>query len=156
MDVRRNWASSQNLISAQSLRSLGQGLFLLHIICYILNLGLMQPSPNQRAKTSVWSQQGWAVRAAPGELWELVHQHQMARHLSEWMHGWARKDAGAMTVGLDSLPPSAYSVRVMPEISPWPPWMVSPVPGCTWAPHRRDVAPLCLLVACSAGQPMQP
>lgn len=25
MDVRRNWASSQNLISAQSLRSLGPG-----------------------------------------------------------------------------------------------------------------------------------
>lgn len=59
-----------------------------------------------------------------------------------------------MAVGLDSLPHLAYFI--MPEISPWPPWTVSPVPGCTRAPHRRDVAPLCLLGACSAGQPMQP
>ena len=58
--------------------------------------------------------------AAPGESWEPVHQHQMVRHLSEWMHGWAREDAGAMAVGLDSLPHLAYSVRVMPENSSWP------------------------------------
>lgn len=57
-----------------------------------------------------------------------------------------------MAVSLDSLSHLAYSVRVMP----WPPWMASPVPGRTWAPHRRDVVPLCLLVVCSAGQPMQP
>ena len=60
-----------------------------------------------------------------------------------------------MAVGLDSLPHLAYSVRVMPEISSWPPWMASPVPGLTWAPHCRDVVPLCLLVVCSAGQAVQ-
>lgn len=40
-----------------------------------------------------------------------------------------------MAVGLDSLPHLAYFI--MPEISPWPPWTVSPVPGCQGPSPQR-------------------
>lgn len=116
MDVRRNWASSQNLISAQSLRSLGPGALPASYNLLHFKLGLMQPSPIRELRLQS-GHNSWAVGAAPGELWEPVHQHQMARHLSEWMHGCARKDAGKQAVGLDSLPHLAYFI--MPEISPW-------------------------------------